>query len=229
MTTAKHILVPRPLPQAQETADRIRRLSLGEPLVAPLLHVVPIERDVSVFGSAFYDGIIVTSANALPALQHFSRSSKIYTVGDRLAERVRGLGFTHVQSAHGTSHELKFLLQHNHQLVSKSPHFIHLSGEKVSDPTLYHANDWHGKIDRQEVYRIDAASQWPAAAKDFEHVLLYSVQMAEAFQRLCPFDPSQLTLYCLSKRIADCLLPHWRMANLKTAASPNEDSLFSLL
>lgn len=229
MTTAKRILVPRPLPQALETADRIRRFLLGEPLVAPLLNVVPLEWDISALGAAFYDGIIVTSMNALSTLQHFSRSSEIYTVGDRLAERVRELGFSHVQSAQGTSRELKILLQHKRPLKSESPHFIHLSGESISDLTLYQACDWQGTIDRHVVYRIDTASQWPADIESFDHVLLYSVQMAEAFQRLCPVDPSRLTLYCLSKRIADSLLPHWREANLKTAPSPNEDSLFSLL
>src|SRR3979411_1330420 len=107
------VLVTRPHPDEQATAGALRARGC-EVREAPLLRfaAVPFQDDVDVR----YDAVIVTSANALRAIEPQLAGSRLlelplFTVGDHTASAARGAGFGQVIAAKGDAAALRDLVQ----------------------------------------------------------------------------------------------------------------------
>jgi uroporphyrinogen-III synthase len=97
------LLVTRPEPDAERTAAALR--ARGHiVLVAPLLRIEPVEH--AEIGPGPFIALLVTSANAAPAIAHHERFAQlralpVFAVGDRSAEAMGAAGFADVTSAQG--------------------------------------------------------------------------------------------------------------------------------
>jgi uroporphyrinogen-III synthase len=92
-SSADGVLITRPEPGAAETAARVAALGF-RPVVAPLFTIEP--RALSAIPA---QAVLVTSANALPALPASLCGAPLLAVGDATAAKARALGFATVQSA----------------------------------------------------------------------------------------------------------------------------------
>lgn len=92
------VLITRPEPGARETARRVRGLGY-RPILAPLLEIRSVGPALPPCGHV--QAIIVSSANAIPALPATHQHLPLLAVGDATAARARAAGFTRVSSADG--------------------------------------------------------------------------------------------------------------------------------
>ena len=104
------LLVTRPEPDGERTAEALRARGHAV-LVSPLIRIAPVEAD---FGAGPWAGLIVTSANAVRALENHPQRERlsglpVLAVGDRTAEVARAAGFADVTSAGGTANDLSSL------------------------------------------------------------------------------------------------------------------------
>ncbi len=106
------LLVTRPHPDGERTAAALRARG-HEVLLAELLRIETVS-DVRL-GPGPWSGVILTSANALRAIeQHPQRAELLrlqaFAVGRRTAEAARAAGFHEVASADGDAQDLVRLL-----------------------------------------------------------------------------------------------------------------------
>src|SRR5260370_12320331 len=106
------VLVTRPDPEDEATATALRARGFGV-LQAPMLRfaAVPFEDDAD----ARYDAVIVTSANALRAIEPQLKGSRLlelplFAVGEHTASAARGAGFGQVIAAKGDAAALRDLV-----------------------------------------------------------------------------------------------------------------------
>jgi len=101
------VLITRPEPGASATAAHL--LSRGfSPVLAPLLRIR--RRQPRLPEPHRLQALLVTSANALPALAATHRRVPLYAVGDATATEARALGFAPVTSAGGDATALAALV-----------------------------------------------------------------------------------------------------------------------
>jgi uroporphyrinogen-III synthase len=100
------VLVTRPQPGAAQTARRVAAMGL-HPIVAPMLRILPLAAELPPPG--FIQAILVTSANALPALGPEFHDTPLLAVGDATASRAADAGFRQVRSATGDADALAAL------------------------------------------------------------------------------------------------------------------------
>src|SRR5689334_8907043 len=114
------IAVTRPQADGERTAQALRARG-HDVLLAPLMRVEEVEADLSGDWSA----VVVTSANALPALaQHPEwRRLPLFTVGRRSAAAASG--FAQVHAADGDVHDLVRLIVARHT----GGRLLYLAGE----------------------------------------------------------------------------------------------------
>jgi len=106
------LLVTRPEPDAERTAAALRARG-HEVVIAPLLRIEAIE-DAEI-GSGPWAAILVTSANAAPAVVQHERFAELrslpaFAVGERSAQAMRAAGFADVTSADGKVADLARLV-----------------------------------------------------------------------------------------------------------------------
>ena len=101
------VLVTRPEASARRTAQKLSALG-HEPVLAPVLRIESTDQPPP---AENFDAILLTSANAVPALGRLdSRRKPVFTVGERTAARAREAGFE-VRSAGGDARALTALLR----------------------------------------------------------------------------------------------------------------------
>jgi uroporphyrinogen-III synthase len=234
------ILVTRPAPDNELTADALRRRGF-EPMLAPMLVFQPLPfRDADL---SAYSGVIFTSANALraiaahPALPQLQQLPA-FAVGDRTARAARDAGFASVRSADGDAPSLRELIL-AHVPPRKRAALLYLSGEETSRDLAGELGLRGVEVTSIAVYRMAALEELPAAVGDafaqgaIEAVLHYSRRSALAFvkaARAAGLEISALALpqACLSDQIA-AALREAGATRLVVAAAPNEDQLLLAL
>ena len=231
------LLVTRPRPDADLTAERLRELghevyvqSLSRVEFLPLAH------------SPDPTAIVVTSRNAIRALQAWPRSVSwrdrpLFAVGDATAAVAEAVGFKEVRSANGDGSALASLVIH--------------ALDPARGPILYPAAKEHSprleialRADGFEVCTVTAYRM--LAAKDFapeivavlktgllEGVLLYSKRSASIFLSL--IDRGGLVealrdvrMFLMSETVAD-LFKGRMIRQIDIAAAPQEEALISLI
>jgi uroporphyrinogen-III synthase len=234
------LLVTRPAPDNESTADALRRRGFA-PMLAPMLVFQPLPfRDASLND---YTGVILTSANAVraiaahPALPQLQRLPA-FVVGDRTAQAAREAGFANVRSAEGDAAALRELIIANVP-PRKRAALLYLAAEETSRDLAGELGLRGVEVTSIAVYRMAAMDELPAAVCDafahgaIEAVLHYSRRSALAFVkavRVAGLEISALALpqACLSDQVA-ASLREAGATRVIVAAKPNEEDLLAAL
>ncbi len=215
----------RPEPGAAATAQRL--VALGyTPVVAPCL---VISRRGFTLPEAVA-AVVITSAQAVPALAEVDRNIPVFCVGDATAGRLREAGFCSVASAGGTARELEVLV------LSRRLPGVHLlaAGQRHGQALTRRLRAGGITVERRAVYAASPVRALPdevqasLAAGEITQALFYSAETARAFKRLQPQGTNSMSALALSAAVAHSLdgLP-W--AQIHVAVAPTEADLLALL
>jgi len=234
------VLVTRPHPDNETTARGLRERGF-EALMAPMLRFEPMPPSDDL--AADYGAVIVTSANALRAIepqlaQSALLSLPLFAVGDHTASAARSLGFAEVISADGDAAALRAAVLGAKQ-VRKRSLLLYLAGADLSRD-LAGEFSAHGRdVVTVVTYRMVALPHLPRevcaafAANAIEAVLHYSQRSARAFLEAARADGVEISALsvlqcCLSANVA-LALREAGATQVQIAASPNENALFGAL
>ena len=176
-------MITRPAAEAATLATLLHARG-WTPIIAPLLQIHP----ATPLWPAHLDGLVVTSANALPALPALHHLP-LFAVGDTTARRARELGFTDVQSAGGDADNLASLIA-TMVPTGKTLAVPAAAGEgrALMDRLIAHGYD----VQHRTAYRVDPAPELPIAAAaalraGILHAALFlSARTAATFVELLP-------------------------------------------
>ena len=226
------VVVTRPQADSERTAAALEVLG-HEVLVAPLMRVELVAIDLAGTWSA----IVITSANALPAIPATADGVKtlpVFAVGDRSAEAARRAGFAEVSSANGDIKDLVRLVAAR-AAGAKAP-LLYLAGEDRSGDLVAQLAAHGIDVEMKIVYRIVAEVFPPVLAAalesgDVDAVLHFSRRSAELFVEGARSSgvagPAEDVRHlCLSSQVAEPLAGASRIA---VAARPEEAALVALL
>jgi len=234
------VLVTRPHPDNETTARGLRARGF-EPLMAPMLRFEPMPPSDDL--AADYGAVIVTSANALRAIepqlaQSALLSLPLFAVGDHTASAARSLGFAEVISADGDAAALRAAVLGAKRL-RKNNALLYLAGADVSRD-LAGEFSAHGRdVVTVVTYRMVALPHLPRevreafAANAIEAVLHYSQRSARAFLEAARSDGVEISALsvlqcCLSANVA-LALREAGATQVQIAARPDENALFAVL
>jgi len=237
------VLVTRPLPDGETTAAELRARGF-EVVAAPMLRF-----EAFGFGGeaeAPYGGIIVTSANAVRAIESKLAGSPLlklplFAVGERTAAVARTAGFAKLYSADGDAAALRDLVIETakaKKLKKKSP-LLYLAGEEVARDLAGELREHGFDVVTHIAYRMVPAKSLPGevvdgfAAGRIEAVLHYSRRSAQAFveaARTGGVEISALALpqCCISAEVAE-IVREAGATQVTVAARPDENALFEAL
>lgn len=203
------IWVARPEPGASRTGAALAVLGHA-PLVAPVLEVRPVD-ELPPAGP--FDGIILTSANAVPALGTDLRGVPVFAVGTRTAERAAAAGLGPVIEGPGDGAGLAARVMRH---LRPGARLLHAAGaERKAEPEAgLEAAGFH--LVTHIAYRAEPLGSLPEAirgalaAQGLEAALHYSRRSAETAASLCAAAGQSgafraLDHYCLSADVAQAL------------------------
>jgi uroporphyrinogen-III synthase len=237
------VLVTRPRPDDEATANSLRARGF-EVLRAPMLRFEPLPFHDD--AEARYDAVIVTSANALRAIESQLGGSRLlalplFAVGEHTAALARGAGFGQVISAEGDATTLRDLVQASvaSKRLRKAGTLLYLAGADLARDLAGELGDRGFTVVTHTTYRMVPASSLPRevcdafVANQIEAVLHYSRRSARAFldaARAAGVEISALALpqCCISAAVA-AILRDAGAPRVMTAASPDENALFEAL
>jgi len=231
------ILLTRPEPDAQRTADALRERG-HEAVVAPLLRIEAV-RDAAI-GNGPWAAVLVTSANAAGAIAaHPDRPQlcklPVFAVGRRSAQAMRAAGFAEVTSADGDIGDLARLVAAQ---AKPGTRILYLAGaDRAGD--LAGDLQPHGlAVDTVIVYHAEAVTALPAAAAaalagGIDGVAHFSRRSAESYVDAArnsgvlaqALDPAH---YCISAAAAEPLA-RAGARDIRIAARPAETALLELI
>lgn len=237
------VLLTRPRPDNEATASALRARGF-EVLLAPMLRFEPVSfRDEA---ETKYGGIIVTSANAVRAIEPQLANGRLlalplFAVGEHTAAAARGMGFDNVMSADGDAAALRarVLASVRAKQLKKASALIYFSGNEVSRDLAGELRARGLNVVTQTVYRMVPLSRLPRdvceafAANQVDAVLHYSARSARAFLdavRAEGVEISALAIVqcCISANVA-AVLRDAGAAGVTVASSPDENALFAAL
>ncbi|WP_262048545.1 uroporphyrinogen-III synthase [Bradyrhizobium sp. Bra78] len=237
------ILVTRPHPDNEATAENLR--ARGHlVLLAPVLKFEPVAfHDES---EADYDGIIVTSANAIravaPQLQDLDLSQlPLFAVGEHTAAAARDAGFAEVIVAGGDAAALrdKVMQSVRAKVLKKKSTLLYLAGADLSRDLGGELGAEGFNVVTQTTYRMAPVKLLPRevcegfAAHGIEAVLHYSRRSARAFLDAARGEGVEISALaipqcCLSETVAG-VLREAGASQVLVAAMPDENALFETL
>jgi len=237
------ILVTRAHPGNEATASNLRARGY-DVWLAPVLKFEPVAfRDE---GEPGYKGIIVTSANAIRAIESRLQELRLlklplFAVGEATGSAARAVGFAEVTVAGG---DAEFLLETVLQAVrdkvlKKKDTLLYLAGAEVSRDITPELRAAGLDVVRQTAYRMAPVKHLPRnvcdgfAANGIEAVLHYSRRSALAFLEATRSEGVEISALaiphcCLSETIAG-VLREAGAAQVAVAGSPDENALFGTL
>ena len=227
--TVRHVLITRPVEEAQELAAAVRDAGFV-PLVSPFLRVTLLPDAVPDLSGA--QALVFTSAHAVRAAGT-GNGTPVFAVGAATAAAARRAGFTDVRTAGGDADSLAAMIMRA-QLIPDRP-VLYLSGRDIATPLdlpgldvrrhiVYHAD----KIDKLSYDTAAALTAGTVAA-----MLLLSVRTGEAFAAAIADEGlttalSSTKALCISDSVLQSVahLP-WR--GMAAARRPDIGSLCALL
>lgn len=228
------IWVPRPEPGAARTARRLAGLGHAA-LVAPVLHVVPTGEPPP---AGRFDGAILTSGNAIPALAGAGLPDRpVFAVGARTAERARGAGLRGILCAEGDAGDLARLVA---ETLPPGSALLHAAGEdRKAEPAAslaaagYRVTAWNAYAARPApaLPETIAEALRGGDGEPLRAVLHFSRRSARVAAGLCR-DAGlagafrALAHYCLSPDVEAGLVEFGLAAHF-VAARPSEEALLA--
>jgi uroporphyrinogen-III synthase len=237
------VLVTRPQGDGETTADSLRSRGF-EVLLAPVLRfeVLPFQDE----DAADYDGVIVTSANALRAVAaqlagHALLKLPVFAVGEHTAAAAREAGFGEVFSADGDATALyELVCAHvKAKKLKKAASLLYFAGADLSRDLAGELGEAGITVITRTTYRMSPVATLPRRVCEafmtggIEAVLHYSRRSARAFldaARAEGLEISALALphCCISAAVA-AVLREAGATQVATAASPDENALLEAL
>jgi uroporphyrinogen-III synthase len=237
------ILVTRPAPDNEKTAAVLRARGY-DTLLSPMLRyeAIPFHGE----DDAAYDGVVVTSANAIRAIEgHPSRMSlfglRAFTVGEHTAEAARGVGFGEVVSASAGAHALSDLIVKNVAAgkLKKSATLCYLAGADLAHDLAADLGARGFTVITHTTYRMVPVAGFPAGISDafradgVEAVLHYSRRSARAFLDAARADGVEISALalpqcCISDAVAGILREAGAM-QVAAARTPDEAAVIDAL
>lgn len=237
------VLVTRPHPDNELTAASLRARGF-EVLSAPMLRFEPMGLRNETGGG--YDGVIITSANALRAVEADLPDSRLlklplFAIGPHSAGAARAAGFTTVISADGDVGTLRDRLLDTVRAgaLKKKSRLLYLAGADLSRDLAGELAPRGFDVVTRTTYRMMPLNILPREVCDaftanrVEAVLHFSRRTAVAFLdavRRKGIEISALAVpqCCISGNVAQCLYDAGATRVL-VAASPDENALFGTL
>src|ERR1700730_6422256 len=237
------VLVTRPHPDDEGTAAGLRARGF-EVLQAPMLRfaAVPFQDDAD----ARYDAVIVTSANALRAIEPQLKGSRLlelplFAVGEHTASAARGAGFGQVIAAKGDAAALRDLVLAGvkSKQLKRGSTLLYLAGADLARDLAGELGEKGFTVVTHTTYRMIPVSSLPRevcdafVANEVEAVLHYSRRSARAFldaARTGGVEISALAIpqCCISAAVAS-VVRDAGATQMMVAASPDENALFEAL
>jgi uroporphyrinogen-III synthase len=226
------ILVTRPEADAQRTAARL--VERGHAAVlAPVTVIVPTNAPPP---SDPWDAILLTSANAVPALRQLSIGARpVFAVGPRTAAAARAAGITDLREAEGEARALAALVR---EMLPAGSRLLHAAAQDRKDEPERSLRIAGFSVLVWETYRAKPVEELPEALVDglrtgrIDAALHFSrrsasllVGLVEAAGLLQPFRA--LRHLCLSADVAAGL--HHLEGTVEVAAAPREEILLDLI
>jgi uroporphyrinogen-III synthase len=237
------ILVTRPQPDNETTAAALRAKGFGV-LLAPMLRFEAIAFHDD--ADARYGAVIVSSANALRAIEADLAGSRLLTlplfaVGERSAEAARHAGFRDVAVADGNAAALRDLIVASvrGKTLKKASTLLYLAGADLAGDLAGELGERGFSVVTHTTYRMIPVQTLPQAACDafaanrIEAVLHYSRRSARAFVdavRAAGVEISALAIpqCCISDPVAS-IVRDVGATQVLVARSPDESGLFEAL
>jgi uroporphyrinogen-III synthase len=215
------VLVTRPAPDHEATAAALRDKGI-EAIMAPLMRC---EAVAFADDGADYAGVIVTSANALRAIEHHPVRARLlalplFTVGEHSAAAAKAAGVGKVvisksKAARNAAQLAELVSRHFNGAVPPQP-LLYLAGAEITRDVGADLTARGFPVVTRTVYRMAPLAHLPKVALDafaagrIEAVLHYSRRSAQAFlaaARIEGVEISALALphCCLSDAIAEVL------------------------
>ncbi|MEM7729798.1 MAG: uroporphyrinogen-III synthase [Pseudomonadota bacterium] len=185
-----------------------------DPVVAPLLQVVPVTGHAAVPDDA---ELVFTSSHAVRHCGIEGDGRRVYAVGEATAKAARSRGFVNVVSGEG---DWKVLSK---RIENTSKPVLHISGSVVRGTLVETLLERGLKAERRIVYRSKPVADWPLDTRELDAVALYSPLASETLMALPERDLSGLTAYCLSANIAAPL----HGIGVRIAEKPTEAALLA--
>lgn len=217
------IAITRALPEAERTGERIRALG-AEPILAPLLSIVPCAYDTNVEDA---QALLFTSVNGVRAFPDARRlhAKPALTVGDATAEAARAAGFSDVRSADGDVHRLAALAIRT--LAPTGGKLVHIAGEHVAGDLVGALRAAGFQAERRIAYIARAAQHMPPSLlQPLDIVLFHSARAGETFVRLGAPGADKRTAACISQAVANAAAKA-RWARIIVSPAPREDALLA--
>jgi uroporphyrinogen-III synthase len=230
-----HLLVTRPQPDAERTAQALQARGHTVTVVPVLRNEIVPDPEIA---AGPFAAVVMTSANAARALERHARRAELtalplVTVGERTAKAARAAGFRHVASADGGLPELARLIAN----TMAPGRLLYLAAQDRAGD-LAAALTAHGfSVDTVVVYRM---ADNPTLAPDLRKALRQPVDGALHYSRRSAqmfltgattagvIDAAlRLTHYCVSGEVAAPLRAAG--ARAEVAAHPDEAALLKLL
>ena len=195
------ILITRPQPEAETTAQQVRACH-GQPLVLPSLTILP-PRDLAPLHAALrqhnrYHGVILTSANGARALVSAMPAHQtpppLFVVGKKTAKIVQGRGWpVHLPALSAGGEALAQAIM---AWKKRGSRFLFLRAAQGREEliTLLQQGGYH--VDKVEAYRAEPIQVIPEetktalAAGKIDATLFFSGRTAEAFVHALPEEGS---------------------------------------
>ncbi|SEP35848.1 uroporphyrinogen-III synthase [Rhodopseudomonas pseudopalustris] len=236
------MLVTRPQPDNDATAAALRAKGY-DVLLAPMLRFEPLpfpdDQDT------ITTGVIVTSANALRAIEHqpgFARLLKLplFAVGKHTARAARDAGFQDVVVADGDAARLRLKVSDSVRGKKKTEGtLLYLAGADLSRDLAGELREDGFNVVMQTTYRMAPVPTLPVsvcdafAAHRIEAVLHYSRRSARAFidaTRESGIEISALAIpqCCLSETVSE-VVREAGATQVTVARTPDEPALFEAL
>jgi uroporphyrinogen-III synthase len=248
------ILVTRPQPDNEKTGASLRARGF-EVLLAPMLRFEPVALPDE--PAADYAAVIVTSANALRAIEpqlgeYGLLGLPLFAVGERTAAAARQAGFGTVISADGDGADLRDLVvvharkwakatnkKKSKEKVKTARPLLYLAGAELSRDLASELAEQGLDVVTRTTYRMVASQGLPRevciaiAANQIEAVLHYSARSARAFLdavRSAGVEISALAVRqcCISATVA-AILREAGATQVTVASSPDENALLGML
>lgn len=232
------VLVTRPEPDNEKTAAALRARGY-DTLLSPMLRfeAVPFHGE----DDARYDAVIVTSANALRAIErHSSRLHLVglpaFAVGEHTADAARGIGFRNVASAKGDANSLVGLIVRK---LKKGATLCYLAGADLAHDLAVDLGARGFTVITHTTYRMIPVASFPNAIGDafrsdrIDAVLHYSRRSARAFLDAARADGVEISALalpqcCISDAVAGVLRDAGAI-QVAAARTPDENATLEAL
>tara|TARA_R110001592_G_scaffold144484_4_gene367654 strand:+ start:22835 stop:23587 length:753 start_codon:yes stop_codon:yes gene_type:complete len=232
------ILITRPIDQAQDFAarilERLAQVSADDVVLEPLLHIE--HNDVGLKDADHYDGVIVTSANALPTLlkNRAFLDKPFYCVGEKTAEKLQKAGAANISLCADTAEELI------HKIVTGNhaqAHLLYLRGRDIMCDIKQRTQKAGLSIEDVVCYSatpVDHLS--PRCLEMFQRketvlLTLFSKRTAEVFVRVLQnwekesaensVDAAQIHILCISPPVVEYMHTFFNRDKVIVSARPD--------